>query len=267
MQIIFSNGNSVNLEIDPTPLGVVYQKIYKHLSHVPIPFKPWDNPWYKKNYSLLNLVELLDLYARRVGVSIDTDQCLQQNQLHLNYLHKIFEEHYNGSPDWMDFHNHIHICEQYHLPISKYAIIDYRHLAGPFVKPMHPDWTNSSSIKIKAGEVFTRWAELGKIPYHYWRDGEPDDIDRLCVLSKPWISMKPRILIALEDIDGLADVDVAQFESWWNRRRQAWSQHWNQPNYTVEQMFSSVIFGRISNYKLVVENLKNNILPTQIKIT
>ena len=79
--------------------------------------------------------------------------------------------------------------------------------------------------------------------------------------------MKPKILIALEDIDGLTRVDVDQFEPWWNQRRQAWSQHWNQPDFTVEQMFSSVVFGRIPNYKLVVENFKNNILPTQIKIT
>jgi hypothetical protein len=34
----------------------------------------------------------------------------------------------------------------------------------------------------------------------------------------------------------------------------------------VEQMFSSVVFGRVPNYELVAENLKNNILPTQIKM-
>jgi hypothetical protein len=267
MQIIFSDGNSVDLEIDPTPLGDVYQKIYKHLSHVPIPFKPWDNPWYRKTHSLLNLVELLDMYARRAGVAINIDQCLQQNQPHLNYLHKVFEEHSDGSPIWMDFHEHIHICEQYYLPITKYASIDYRHLAGPLIRPMIPDWTKSASTKIKAGEVFTCWTELGKLPYHYWRDGEPDDIDRLCALGKPWVLLQPRILIALEDIDRLIYVDVDKFEPWWNRYRREWSQHWNMSDYTVEQMFSSVVFGRIPSLELVVENFKNNILPTQIKIT
>jgi len=266
MQIIFSDGNSVDLEIDPTPLGEVYQKIYKHLSHVPIPFKPWDNPWYRKTLALPKLVELLDMYARRVDVVVDLDLCLQQNQSHLNYLHKVFEEYSDGLSVWMEFHEHIHLCEQYHLPIFKYAMIDYRHLAGPLVKTMQPDWINTASTKIKAGEVFTCWSELGKVPYHYWRDGEPDDIDRLCALCKPWISMKPKIVIALEDIDGLTNVDVVNFEPWWNQRRLAWSQHWNRPDYTVEQMFSSVVFGRIPNYKLVVENFKNNILPTQIKI-
>jgi len=257
----------VDLEIDSTPLGDTYQKIYKHLSHVPIPFKPWDNPWYKKDYSFKEVVELLDMYAKKVGVVIDRDQCLQQNQIYLNYIHKVYEEYYDGSSSWLDFHEHIHICELYDRPISKYASIDYRHLAGPLIKPMRPDWINLAASKIKAGEVFTSWSELGKIPYDYWQNNEPDDIDRLCVLCKPWISMKPRILIALEDIDGLANVDVVNFEPWWNQRHQAWSQYWNWPNFTVEQMFSSVVFGRIPNYKLVVENLKNNILPTQIKIT
>ena len=79
--------------------------------------------------------------------------------------------------------------------------------------------------------------------------------------------MKPKILIALEDIDGLTRVDVDQFEPWWNRYRREWSQHWNMSDYTVEQMFSSVVFGRIPSLELVVENFKNNILPTQIKIT
>lgn len=266
MQITFSDGSNVDLEIDPTPLGDVYQKIYKHLSHVPIPFKPWDNPWYRKSLSLPKLVDILDMYAQRAGVYIDLALCLEQNQLHLNYLHKVFEEHSDGSSVWMDFHEHIHLCEHYYLPTFKYATIDYRHQAGPLVKPMPQDWANSASTKIKVGEVFTCWSELGKVPYHYWRDGEPDDIDRLCALCKPWISMKPKILIALEDIDGLANVDVDQFEPWWNQRRHAWSQHWNRPDFTVEQMFSSVVFGRIPNYKLVVENFKNHILPTQINI-
>jgi len=266
MQIIFSNNSVAELEIDATPLGTVYQQIYKHLSRIPIPFKPWDSPWYRKNLSAEQLVGRLEMYAHRVGVAIDADKCLQQDQPQLNYLHKVFEDNYDGSPDWLDFHEHIHLCEQYHLPMFKVASIDYRHLAGPLEKPMDRSWIHPTSTKIRAGEVFTRWSELGKQPYHYWRDGEPVDADRLCALTKPWLLLRPKIQIALADIDDMSEFDVANFEPWWNQYRQAWSRYWNQPDCTVEQMFSSVVFGRIPNYELVAENLKNNILPTQIKI-
>jgi hypothetical protein len=266
MQIIFSDNSVADLEIDDTPMGKVYQKVYKHLSRIPIPFKPWDNPWYRKNLSIEQLVKRLDTYAREVDVDIDMTRCLQQDQLYLNYLHKVYEDNYNGKPAWLDFHEHIHLVEQYHLPMFKVASIDYRHLAGPLEKPMDSSWMYPMSTKIRAGEVFTRWSELGKQPYHYWRDDEPDNIDRLCALSKPWLLLRPKIQIALGDINDIAQFDVTKFEPWWNRHRKDWCKHWNQPDCTVEQMFSSVVFGRVKNYELVVDNLKNNIVPAQIKI-
>lgn len=265
MQIIFSDNSVADLEIDATPMGKVYQTVYKHLSRIPIPFKPWDNPWYKKNLSLKQLVEQLNMYARRVGVDINIELCLQQDQAYLNSLHVIYENQYDGAPVWLDFHEHIHLCEQHHWPMSNFTSIDYRHLAGPLEKPMDPSWMCPMSTKIRAGEVFTRWSELGKQPYHYWRDGEPDNIDRLCTLSKPWLLLRPKIQIALEDINDIAQLDVARFEPWWERHRKAWCKHWNQPDCTVEQMFSSVVFGRVKNYELVTDNLKNNIVPIQIK--
>ena len=46
MQILFSDRDTVDLTLTSTPLACVYQKIYKHLCHVPIPFNEWDNPYY-----------------------------------------------------------------------------------------------------------------------------------------------------------------------------------------------------------------------------
>ena len=264
MQIVFSNGKTVDLILKPTPLASVYQNIYKHLKNVPIPFRDWDNPFYRSNLDYQELVEKLVIYASEIHVQIDREKCLAQDQNYFNYIHKIYEKNYDGNPAWLDFHEHIHLCEKRYTPTSKILHIDYREKSGILEKTINPDWLKNPTTKIRAGDVFVNWAELGKTPYGYWHNNEPNDITRMCELIKPWQKLRPKIIVALEDIDTLQNIKVAEFESWWAQYSQVLCQHWNIPSWNTDDIFSVSIFGQVPNFQEIITQLKNNHKPVKI---
>jgi hypothetical protein len=264
MKLLFSNNQTVNLTIDNSPLGLVYQKIYKNLSQIPIPFRPWDNPYYTDNLTYPEMVERLIDYGQQVDLTIDRTKCLEKNQDYFNAIHKIYEKGYNGNPDWLNFHEHIHLCEFYLSTPSRILHIDYREKSGPLEKAIMPEWLNNTKTKIQAGEIFVSWTELGKNPYTYWENNEPDDMARMCELAKPWLKLRPKICIAVEDMDRLADIKRDEFEDWWESHSQAWTTHWNLSSWTIDNIHGASIFGKTDQLDLLIEQLKNNVVPVKV---
>lgn len=262
MKLLFSNNETVDFYLDNSPLGQEYQKIYKHLSHIPIPYRAWDSPYYLDNVDYKELVSRLLTYAGKLSLPIDQERCLAKDQKYLNEIHKIYETNYDGNPDWLDFHQHIHMCEG--LPVRKLLYIDHREKAGPLEKPYKSIWLENTTTTIKAGTVFSQWSELGKSPYNYWRDQEPADINRMCQLSKPWTLLRPKLIIALEDVDLLANVQILEFESWWKNYSEEWCRHWNLPSWTVHDMFAVTTIGQVDNVEKIKEQLKNQATPIKI---
>jgi len=264
MQIVFSNNQKIDLILEPTPLASVYQSIYKHLSNVPIPFRDWDNPFYSSNLNLQQLIDKLIDYASKVHVEIDQERCLAQDQNYFNDIHKIYEENYKGDPAWLDFHEHIHLCENRLMQTLKILHIDYREKSGLLEKPFDFDWLKNSTTKIQAGDVFVNWSELGKTPYQYWNNNEPNDTIRMRELVKPWLKLRPKIMVALEDIDTLKDVRVQEFESWWSQYSEELCQYWNISSWTTNNIFSVSVFGRVPNFETITTQLKNNQKPVKV---
>jgi hypothetical protein len=267
MKILFSNNVTVDLEIDDSPVGKIYQKTYKHLSPIPIPFSLWDNRYhYKNTVEYSELVDQLILYASRISINIDKARCLAQDQDYFNAIHKIYEKKYDGSSGWLNFHEHIHMCEHYYNRSPSVLSIDYREKMGPLEKPFDRSWQSNTTTKIKAGDVFVAWSELGKTPYTYWADHEPIAMDRMCELIKPWIKLIPKIKIALEDIDRLENIKVAEFETWWEQHKGPWLQHWNLSDWTTHDIFSVNVFGRTTQLDLLLAQVENNITPTRVLV-
>jgi hypothetical protein len=264
MQIVFSSNESVDLVLDSTPLAMVYQQIYKHLQHVTIPFRDWDNPFYFDNYTHQDLVKALVLYGNKISLNIDKDLCLAQDQNYFNAIHKIYEKNYRGDPAWLDFHEHIHKCEKQIETSAKILHIDYREKSGPLEKSFDTAWRRSATTKVKAGDVFVKWAELGKTPYGYWKNNEPIDVVRMCELIKPWLKLRPKILVALEDIDILDNIEVDKFESWWSQYSEVLCRHWDRPMWTTHDIFAVSLFGRVPNYQEIITQLKNNAKPVRV---
>ena len=265
MQIVFSNNKTVDLILANTPLSTVYKKIYKHLQHVVIPFREWDNPYYSDGLDQRARVDKLIFYGKKLSLKIDQDLCLQQNQEYLNYIHKIYEDNYNGDPVWLDFNEYIHRCEKrVEKKTFKIFQIDYGANAGMLEQPMDSVWLKNSTVKIKAGDVFVQWSELGKSPYSYWSDNEPSDIARMCKLIKPWLKLRPKIMIALEDIDCLKNIQVEEFNTWWKNYSEEWCQHWNIAKWDINNIFSVTVFGTVPDFETITAHLQNNIIPVKV---
>jgi hypothetical protein len=266
MKLIFSNNQEIELDIDNSPLGITYQKIYKNLSKVPIPYRPWDNPYYTKNLTYPELVNRLVEYAQKVSVDIDRSKCLAQDQLYFNSIHKIYEQNYNGHPGWLDFHEHIHMCEVYFKEYNDLFCIDYREKSGLLEKPMDRQWLNNTQTTVQAGDVYVQWSELGKTPYTYWKNNEPNDIERMCKLAKPWLKLRPKIYIALNDMNKLKNIPCDKFSAWWKDYQYEWTEYWNIPSWNIENIFGVSVFGRTTQIKLLKQQLKNNAVPVKVAL-
>lgn len=265
MKIIFSNLQTIELDIDSSHLGQTYKKIYKHLSNVPIPFREWDNPYYLKNKSFEQIIDRLVSYAKKLSVDVDREKCVKQDQGYFNHLHNIYEINYDGNSDWLDFHEHIHYCESYYKESFPSLCIDYREKAGPLTKDVDPEWFSNITTQIQAGDVYVQWSELGKSPYMYWKNQEPNDIKRLCELAKPWLKLRPKIYVALEDFDRLKNIEkFDEFQQWWKDYSQAWTTHWNLSTWDLTDMFGVSVFGKTNQVELLKTQLKNNVYPQKV---
>jgi hypothetical protein len=248
MRIIFDNKQELEIILRDTPVTPVIKKIYKHLGHVPLPFRPWDNPAYVSSLGLEDVIKQLVLFGEKLGVSVDTIKCQQRDQTYFNQIHEIYERNYDGNPAWLDYHDHIHLCERVsHSNKQPNSVLLYhRELAGPLIKPFDMSWLNYSTTEIKPGDVFVSWAELGKTPYQYWKDKELDNLERLCKLSKPWINFFPNIIATIEPQSLLANKpDRLDFENWWVERNKFWCQHWNLDSWDFVDMYSALVIGNL----------------------
>ena len=71
-------------------------------------------------------------------------------------------------------------------------------------------------------------------------------------------------MIALEDIDFLDNIDVSAFESWWQPHKMDWCRHWKISDWTINDMFGAVVFGKIPNLDKIITLLKNNQKPSKV---
>jgi hypothetical protein len=239
MRICFDHGDCVDFELQG-PTAPVLVKMYRHLQHVPLAFRDWDNPFcqYEPTPQLVQ-------FARIVGVEVDANLCSQQH--YLNHLHEIYERNYNGDSRWLDFHEHIHMHEK---RTSGKIILDHRELAGQVQQKFHSKWLEHAVTDVAAGTVFVECAELGKSPYNYWRDGEPDSLDRLCQLAKPWISLRSKLAIAVRPLNFTQHLAIDQFQDWWKTRSSDWCQHWGIASWTIQNQKSVIPVGCLDSDSL-----------------
>ena len=104
--------------------------------------------------------------------------------------------------------------------------------------------------------MYTEWCELGKIPYNYYRDNEPNDLNRLCELAKPWLKLHPKLCVALEPIDFLANRTLAGFATWWEGYERDWCKHWKLESHSLAQQFGVIVVGHVNPHN--IDNLLVN---------
>lgn len=264
MYLTWQDESRTQIDLEPGPLKEHYLWAYKHLQHLPLSFYPWDNPYFRQAHNRPLAVSQLATSAAQLNIPIDADACLAQDQTELNRLHKIYEQNFNGDRLWLEFHELVHVCEQ-KWTANSFVNLGHREHAGLFETPFKQEWNQLCTTKLKAGDVFVFWSELGKTVYDYYYDREPNNIERVCELAKPWLVVRPKIQIALTDHDALEHLDLEGFELWWKQYHQDWCKHWNIPHWGIEQVFGRLRIGRAHDPEAIVKRLQQNILPTGIK--
>lgn len=256
MKVHFNSGTQVEIELVPGAVATAVEKVYKHLQHVPLKFTNWDNPFYLDTVSYTDLVENLVVAGKRMGVVVDSSQCIPFQQNYLNHLHRIYEKSYNGKPGWLDYHEQIHLCEVYHAGSQlRVATIDYRESAGPLTRSFNNEYLANLITEIEPGTMYVEWSELGKTPYDYWADQEPNNITRLCELAKPWLTFKPKLRIAMRGFSTMSNVN-SNFYTWWDNYKLDWCRHWSLDSWTVENMHGVIKVGSVKDLDTMIELFK-----------
>ena len=262
MRICFTNGEWVEFELSG-PVAPVLEHMYEYLQNVALPWRPWDSPIYQASPAAA-LVQA----GAVLGIDVDEAQC--RDQLYLNSLHAIYERKYDGRPAWMDYHENIHRCERPILTHLEPMPLDHRELAGPVQQPFDLEWLTHGTTCVERGTVFVAWAELGKIPYQYWLDGEPDSLERMCELVKPWLALKGRIMVALENKDFFSYVRRRRhmFNDWWQQYETAWCRHWGIDSWSLEQQRTVVPIGHMQPKQCdqVLEWLGQGHYPSHVRL-
>lgn len=261
MRLIFENKSVVHIEFVNSPITSILQNNFKHLQHVNIPHKPWDNPFFDRKFVPANL----QMAGKKLGIVIDKSV---DDQQYLNSLHQIYENNYDGSDAWIEFHEYIHVQEARLKNISRenWYRIAYNTLGGPLKRSFDLSWCVEQRTNFKRGDVFAYFNELGKSPYHYWQDNEPDDLNRMATLAKPWLQLDSDMLIAHCDFDFLDRPDMLEFQEWWPKWEQLWCKKWELDYWDIHRIWGGIKYAECKDTDLLMELGSKHIKPVRVEI-
>lgn len=271
LAIIWPDGAQATIDLYSNPVAEIYAQSVRHLQHLPLSFRARENPYWVDAVSTDSICRDLVDVAEKLGIEIDrtrlNDQCYL-NELHVLYVAAVARPPW--STDWLEFHDCIHLLEikNSHRPASYSIWFDYRHLAGPLEKPFDRSWLSHAVTQVSEGDCFVREHELGKDLVTCWRDREPNTIETLSVLSKPWIRLRPLLNIAIRDSDNFSlfrDRDLPAFQKWISPVQQAWCQHWDIADWDVSEIFSVIPIGKIDDLALVRDRFMSYNYPMKVR--
>ena len=258
IEVYFDNA-SYSIVMEDNSVAAKLTTMLKHLNRLPLRLSAYDNPYnYQQDTALTQLLN----YAKLFNIDVDIDQL--DDQSYLNYLHTLYENGFDGKAEWLLYHEAIHMFEamKYNITSTMPVNFSYGIQAGMLDKKYEYAEVKCQT-KIRAGDCYVSFSELGKTPYIYWRDGEADDLDRLCQLAKPYLRLTFKISVSLTDVDFMP-ADIDEFNKWFSKYKDAWCQHWQIPDWTPEQIIGNIPVGHIDNVADFTELLKNKQMPTRL---
>ena len=261
LKLVFSDDSDLIINLNNSITADKLATMSKHLQRVPLSFANYDNPLY---YTLPIAVKQLIENARLLNIVIDQTQLTDQS--YLNSLHKLYEQGYNGTAIWLEFHESIHMLENINSgKIPCIVNIGYREACGPLDKKYSYEELLTCQTSFKAGDCFVSFSELGKTPYTYWKNNELNDINRLVQLAKPIIRLNFKILIALTDFDNsLSGQEQSEFNAWFAPYKHEWCEYWAIPDWSITQILGGIKIGETDKVDMLVDKLRNNKIPTKL---
>ena len=223
-KIIFQNKDNQVFDVDYTLNNtVVAEKWFNKIKH--LKFVPID----KTESEQVDLSNLRQIYFDFCKFAeLEPIQFDQIDQDVLNRLHKIYETSHEyvskkkNNDILYKFHHAVHYHEtndhvQTKINVGwgvKEGLLTESFLCNSYYEP-----------SIKANNIYLSWAELGKRPMDYWRDGEPNTQARFEELAKPHITLRAKFFIAKNDIVPKKLED--KFLEWFGQYEKSWLAKYN----------------------------------------
>lgn len=267
IKVILDNNNEYIINLIDSPLKNKIVNALKHLQNVKLPYTQFDN---RALYNYDNAAKQLVDYSHILGIDIEIGKIKQQS--YLNHLHKIYEEKYYNDcvneSNWLSYHEAIHMIEETSADykIKKSLTFDYRNFAGFLNTNYSFNELKNFTLIDKPGDVMVVFNELGKTPFLYWRDQEPDDLTRFCQLAKPLIRFNFAIKLCLEEQDKSQTKGLDDFKIWYSKYKKDWCNYWNIPDWSIEQILGSIKVGYCKDWEKILDEISNGSEPVYLKL-
>ena len=228
-KIILKNQENKDIDIEyalhNSLLAEKWIKKIKHLKRVAI--DPVES-------NIIDVSDIQDIYKKFCEfANLEPIDIEPLDQSKLNELHKIYEEQHEtlsrikNNEILYKFHHSIHHNENVSKGESK-IVIGWGINEGPLSEQF--DCHSYYADKIEKNNIYLPWAELGKKPFAYYTDKEPNNQTRMVELCKPHMTFRAMFFISLEDITPRKF--TPDFSKWFDQYKQAWFKEYKIQEYT-----------------------------------
>jgi hypothetical protein len=237
LKIVFNNNNKKQELLYNTVLSPVSERWIKKIRHLS---KIKHSPIETTGTSFAKDIERIHRefceFARIEYKIIDYNE-----QQSLNLLHELYVSNHNRLSKFKNndivynFHNAIHELEDQKIGVNFF--VGWGTKEGPLTeKFMCNEFYTKSILK---NNIYLPWSELGKTPMIYYRDKEVSNINRLCELVKPHLTLRAKFTIALKDFT-MIDFPTG-FKEWFDPFKQTWLDHYKIKDWRIQDEYSGVL--------------------------
>jgi hypothetical protein len=267
LKIKWADNVTVDVELAKNPAAEFYYSCMRRLQHLDLFFGPRETPYHPLNIDVLQAQQLLQTQLKNLDILVDVARL--RDQAYLNYLHDIYFQQCNTRDrayytQWTHAHDTIHLLEMHNQNKFQSSVVsfNYRNDAGPLYKKFDRAYLQYAVQSVEPGTCFLIEQELGKNPLIYFKDQEPNDIEFMCRVSKPWVNLIPTLNLAVEHI--VPSSIPQEFLQWFDNYQDQWCQHWGITDWQPEEIYAKIPIGRILNFDELHQRFKNNHYPIRV---
>jgi hypothetical protein len=270
LKILWEDGKFVEILLEKNPVADFYAGCVKRLQHVNLEFNTRHNPLDPMSSNITEIKKIFEKHADNLGINVDFEHLEDQN--YLNELHdKYIDSHVLKVKDrsWFVFHDYLHLLEDI-LQDKKNKrtniFFDYKGNAGPLIKKFDRGLLKYSRTTYSAGDCFITFSEKGKDLYRYFLDNEPNDIERMCKIAKPWLYLRPVLNLYVFAPTVQLPAEDKHFIKWLSKNRDEWCRYWNIDDWHPNEATAKIPIGVVNDIELIKSRFAANDYPKKISI-
>lgn len=266
LELVWADQYTAVIEMEDNPVSRYVVRCVKHLQHLPLMFNYRDNPLIVKDLASINGIILHT--AQQMGMHIREDQLGDQG--YINQLHDVYMLSYSqtNDPRWMPFHDALHSIEDAKHQDRKSIWVDYKDRAGPLIRVFDRSLLQYCSATVGVGDCGVGMHELGKTFWTYYQSQEPNNIERICAVVKPWQFLKPVLSVFYKSCNEQTGPyhSNAGFRDWVDEVSTAWCKHWGIRDWSPAEISAFLIIGHLPEIAVVQQRFAVGDTPVRLRL-